>query len=120
MGRRSKEVADVTYNLEGLGLNILIGFAFGFGAIAQLIIGNRSSSWLWLIGAIGWFVGGLVASEIIVGTMTIDEIQPIVGGLAFDEALLGGLIGGVAALAVTWLVTRAQTPVVRRELGRQA
>jgi hypothetical protein len=97
---------DVTYNLESLGLTILVGFSFGFGAIAQLIIGKRGPGWLWLAGAVGWFVGGIVASEIIVGTMTVDEIQPIVGGLAFDEALLGGLIGGLLLVAAAWLVSR--------------
>lgn len=96
----------MTYNLESLGLTILIGFSFGFGAIAQLIVGHRASSWLWLVGAAGWFVGGIVASEIIVGTMTVEEIQPIVGGLAFDEALFGGLIGETLFVAVGWFLTR--------------
>jgi hypothetical protein len=102
-----EEVETVTYNLESVGLTILVGFSFGFGAIAQLIVGNRASGWLWLAGAAGWFVGGIVASEIIVGTMTVEEIQPIIGGLAFDEALIGGLIGGLIAVVGTWFVTRS-------------
>ena len=97
----------MTYNLESVGLTILVGFSFGFGAIAQLIMGKRATGWLWLIGAAGWFIGGIVASEVIVGTMTEAEIQPIIGGLAFDEALLGGLLGGLLAVAVTWFLARS-------------
>lgn len=52
-----------------------------------------------------WFIGGFIASEVIWGTLTVDEIQPIIDGLAFNEALLGGLIGGLG----TWLVTRFLT-----------
>jgi hypothetical protein len=103
---RRKEVETVQYDLGNVGLQILLGFSFGFGAIAQLIVGNRGTRWLWLIGAAGWFIGGLFASEVLVGTMTADEIQPIIDGLAFDEALLGGLIGGVAVVLVTWFATR--------------
>jgi hypothetical protein len=105
----------MTYNLESVGLTILVGFSFGFGAIAQLVVGNRASGWLWLVGAAGWFVGGIVASEIIVGTMTVEEIQPIIGGLAFDEALLGGLIGGLIAVAATWFFARSTN--VERRIG---
>jgi hypothetical protein len=106
-GSSDPEVVTVNYDLESIGLAILVGFSFGFGAIAQLIVGNRATHWLWLTGAAGWFVGGIAASEVIVGTMTAAEIQPIVGGLAFDEALLGGLVGGVLAVVATWLVARA-------------
>ena len=94
-------------DLGNAGWNILIGFWLGFGAIARLIVGHvRGTRWLWLIGAAGWFIGGLFASEVLVGTMTIDEIQPIFDGLAFDEALGGGLLGGLAAVLVTLFVTR--------------
>jgi hypothetical protein len=108
-----QEVDTMTYNLEGVGLTILVGFSFGFGAIAQLILGKRATGWLWLIGAAGWLIGGIVASEVIVGTMTVEEIQPIIGGLAFDEALLGGLIGGLIAVVATWFLVR-QAGVERR------
>jgi hypothetical protein len=42
--------------------------------------------------------------------MTVDEIQPIIDGLAFDEALLGGLLGGVVAFGAAWLLTRHPAP----------
>jgi hypothetical protein len=90
--------------LAGLGLLFVI--SLGFGVVAQLIVGWRATGWLWLIGAAAWFIGGLFASEVVWGTMTVDEIQPIIDGLAFDEALLGGVLLGVPAVIVTWLVTR--------------
>jgi hypothetical protein len=114
-GISDEEVETVTYNLESVGLTILVGFSFGFGAIAQLIMGKRATSWLWLIGTAGWLAGGIIASEIVVGTMTEAEIQPIIGGLAFDEALLGGLIGGLLAVAATWFLARQ--PTVERRIG---
>ena len=87
------------------GLGLLGAIAIVFGVIAQVVF-LRGTRWLWLIGAIAWFVGGLFASEVIWGTLTIDEIQPIIDGLALDESLLGGVIAGVAAVLVTRYVTR--------------
>ena len=95
------------YDLGNYGFQILFFLSIGFGAIAALVVGDRSPRWLIAtVGAIGWFIGGLVASEILFGTMTTDEIQPIIDGLAYDEALAGGLLVGVVAVLVTWFVTR--------------
>jgi hypothetical protein len=89
------------------GLGLLLAIAFIFGIAVQLVLGPRiGSRWLWLIAATGWFVGGLFASEVVWGGLTVDEIQPIIDGLALDESLLGGLIGGVIAVIATLLVTR--------------
>ena len=96
----------MTYDIGGTGFTILVAFSVGFGAIAQLIVGRSRSSWLWLAGAIGWAAGAIVASEGLVGSMTAAEIQPIIDGLAFDEALLGGLIGGVLFVALAWSLAR--------------
>lgn len=94
--------------LEALGL-LVVGSLI-FGGIAQLVAGARMHTrWLWLIGAIGWFVGGLIASEVVFGSATVDELQPIIDGLAFDESLLGGLIGGLAAVVLTSLVTSGRS-----------
>lgn len=100
----------MTYDLGSTGLQILLAYAFGFGAIAQLIVGSDRTRWLWLFGAAGWFVGGLFASEVLFAKATVDEIQPIIDGLAYDEALLGGLLGGVVMTVATWFFTR---PVAR-------
>jgi hypothetical protein len=39
------------------------------------------------------------------GTMTVDDIQPIIDGLAFDEAMLISLIPGILAVLVARLAT---------------
>ena len=85
------------YDLGVTGLGILLVLSLAFGIIAQ-IAGRAESNWLWLIGAAGWFLGGLFMSEVLFATATEEEIQPIIDGLAFDEALLGGLIGGLLAM----------------------
>ena len=92
--------------LGGLGLLAAIAVLFGVGAQVVFWKGVR---WMWLAGAIGWFVGGLFTSEFIWGTMTIDEIQPIIDGLALDESLLGGLIGGLASVFVVRFLTTDRT-----------
>jgi len=93
------------FDLGLQGLSILLIISLIFGVLAQLVAGQHTR-WMWLIGAAGWFVGGLLFSEVMFATATEDEIQPIIDGLAFDEALLGGLIGGLATVAVTWFATR--------------
>jgi len=114
----------MTYDLGSTGLQILLAYSFGFGAIAQLIVGVDRTRWLWLIGAAGWFVGGLFFSEVLFGTATIDEIQPIIEGLAYDEALLGGLLGGGIVALATWFLTRpvpnVTTPPVPRSMAPTA
>lgn len=44
-------------------------------------------------------------SEVLFATATVDQIQPIIDGLAFDESLLGGLIGGVLVTLVGRFLT---------------
>jgi hypothetical protein len=100
------------YELGPTGLATLVVFSLGFGIIAQLV-GRAESRWLWLVGAAGWFIGGLFMSEVMFATATEDEIQPIVDGLAFDEALLGGLIGGVLATGIARYAT-GSSPFHRR------
>lgn len=100
------------YDLGLTGLGLLLVFSLGFGVIAQ-IVGRAETPWLWLVGGAGWFAGGLYMSEVLFATATIDEIQPIIDGLAFDESLLGGLIGGVFATLVGRFVT-GSTPFHRR------
>jgi hypothetical protein len=61
---------------------------------------------MWLIGAVAWFVGGFIASEVVWGSATEQELQPVIDGLALDESLLGGLVVGVPVVLVTWFVVR--------------
>jgi hypothetical protein len=100
------------YDLGLTGLGLLLVFSLGFGLIAQ-IVGRAETPWLWLVGAAGWFAGGLYMSEVLFATATIDEIQPIIDGLAFDESLLGGLIGGAFATLLGRFVA-GSTPFHRR------
>jgi hypothetical protein len=111
MARPGKEVGTMQFDLGLQGLGLLVGVSLIFGVLAQLLVGARAHThWLWLIGATGWFIGGLFASEIVFAGVTEQELQPIIDGLAFDEALLGGLIGGLAAVIATMLVvTRGPT-----------
>jgi hypothetical protein len=103
---RRKEAVPVQFDLAVEGLGLLIVISLAFGAISQLVLGRGTTHWLWLVGAGAYFIGGLVASEVVWGTLTVDDIQPIIGGLAFDESLLGGLVLGIPVVLVTWYFTR--------------
>lgn len=92
------------YDLGLSGLAILVIGSLVFGVVAQ-IAGRAETPWLWLLGGAGWFVGGLYMSEVLFATATVDQIQPIIDGLAFDESLLGGLIGGVLVTLVGRFLT---------------
>jgi hypothetical protein len=101
---QSKEaVRNLDLGLQGLG--ILVALSLGFGVIVQFISRGSATHWLWLVGRQAT-VGGLLASEVFWGTLTEEEIQPIIGGLAFDESLLGGLLVGVPVVLVAWFLTR--------------
>ena len=91
-------------SLEGFAL--LYMFSTIFGLTAHLILARSSTPWMWLIGSIAYFIGGFIASEVFFGYATVDEIQPVIGGLAVDEALFGGLLVGVPVVLVTWYLAR--------------
>lgn len=93
------------YDLGLQALAILTGLSLGFGVIAHVIFG-RDTRWMWLIGAIAFFVGGIVASEVIFSWATAAELQPQIDGLSLDEALLGGLVVGVPVVLLAWWVNR--------------
>jgi hypothetical protein len=94
------------FDLGFQAIALVTVFSLVFGVVAQLLLGARAHThWLWLIAAAGWWIGALFASEVVFATATADELQPIIDGLALDESLLGGLIGGVAAVALTLLAT---------------
>ena len=94
------------FELGIVGIGLLIVLSLAFGAIAHLVAARSAGRWTWLVATAGWFVGGLFASEVLFGTSTANEIQPIIDGLAFDEALLGGLVAGLAVVAANWFATR--------------
>lgn len=94
------------FDLGLTGLGLLIVMSLGFGVIAQVLVWKLATHWMWLIAATGYFISGLIASEVIFAWATVEELQPQIDGLSFDEALLGGLVIGVPAALVTWYVTR--------------
>ena len=103
------------FDLGVQGLGILIAVSLVFGVLAQVVLGRGTTRWMWLIGAVAWFVGGLVASEVVWGTATEQELQPIIDGLALDESLLGGFVVGVPVVLVTWYVARRRNRLHQQE-----
>jgi hypothetical protein len=95
------------YDLGLQGLALLIIPALAFGLVAQLIVWRSATHWMWLIGALAWFIGGLFASEVLFGSETTEEnLQPLIDGLLWDEALIGAFLTGVVAVVITWFATR--------------
>lgn len=90
--------------LEGIG--VVLGMALVFGAAVHLVLVRSSTVWIGPIAGIAFFVGGLLVSEGLFGWATVEELQPNIDGLSFDEALLGGLIVGALATFATWWATR--------------
>jgi len=96
----------MTYDMGLYGLGVLVAMSIGFGALAAVVTWRSASHWVGPIGAAAFFLGGLFMSEVWYGTATEAELQPNIDGLSFDEALLGGLILGLVATIVAWLLTR--------------
>jgi hypothetical protein len=80
--------------------------SLGFGVIAHLPAGRTTTRWLWPIASATYCVGGLFISEVWFGWATQEELQPNIDGLSFDEVLLIGLLPGIAAVLISWYVTR--------------
>lgn len=84
----------------GAFLLLIVGsLVIGIGA---QVIGETGTDMEWLVTAIVAFVGGLVASEFIVA---FRDFGPVWDGLALVPALVGALVFGAVADAVTRYVT---------------
>ncbi len=90
--------------LEGFAL--LYMFSTIFGGVAHVLLAKSSTQWMWLIGAVAFFVGGFILSELFFGNATVEDVQPFIGGLAVDESAFGGLLLGVPVVLVTWYLSR--------------
>jgi len=90
--------------LEGFAL--LFMFSMIFGGAAHIVLARSSTSWMWLVGAAAFMLGGIVASEIFFGNASVEELQPFIGGLAVDESMLGGLALGLPVVLVVWYLAR--------------
>ncbi|MGH8927242.1 MAG: hypothetical protein ACRDWH_02735 [Acidimicrobiia bacterium] len=107
VGRQSAErMGAMQWDLGLQGLGLLIAMSFGFGVIAQLVVGRAATRWLWLVASAAYFVGGMFISEVWFGWATQEELQPNIDGLSFDEVLLIGLVPGIVTVLGTWYVTR--------------
>ncbi len=91
--------------LEGLALLYL--FSTIFGGAAHVLFARSSTRWMWLVGSVAFFIGGFIISELFFGNSTVEDVQPFIGGLAVDEAALGGVLLGVPAVLVTWYLARS-------------
>lgn len=83
------------------GWALLIVGALVFGVVAQ-VIGETKTGVEWLVDAIGFGIGALVASEFIVALQTF---EPVWDGLALVPALIGGLVLGVVVEVATRYLT---------------
>lgn len=88
------------------GLGLLATMALAFGLIAHLIVGKGLTRWLWLFAAMGYFVAGILVSEVWFGWATEEELQPNIDGLSFDEVQLVTLAGLIAALIARYVLRR--------------
>jgi hypothetical protein len=89
---------DTDLGLTGFGL--LLALSLIFGLVVRLVPG-RGTRWEWLIGATAFLLGGLFVSEVMFAGVTEEVLQPVIDGLAFDEAMLGGLLIGVLVVIAT-------------------
>lgn len=80
------------------GVAYLLAMSLAFGLVAHLVAGRVTTKWLWLIATAGFFVTGLLISEVFFGWATEEDLQPNIDGLSRDEVLLGVLPGVAAVL----------------------
>jgi hypothetical protein len=115
VARSALEVRTMDWDLGSFGLLLLLGMSLGLGRIAQLVAGQQTTRWLWLVVTAVYFVSGLFISGIWFGWATEEELQPNIDGLSFDEVLLG-----VIAAIATVLILRHMTRRHRRHRPRVA
>lgn len=102
------------FDLGIQGLGILLALAVIVGLVAQVLPG-AGTRWVGLIAGVAAFVGGLFVSEVMFAGATEAEIQPVIDGLAFDEALFGSILTGLVAMIVTRFVAHG-SPFGRRTM----
>jgi hypothetical protein len=93
--------------LTGLGVLVLMSLAFGLIAhVVLVVLGQSVTHWLWAIASVTYFLAGVFISEVMFGWADVEDLQPNIDGLSFDEVLLIGLVPGIVAVVGTWLATR--------------
>ena len=94
------------WDLGVYGVAVLAGMSVAFGLIAYLIVGRRDARWIWPIGAICYFVAGVLVSEVWFGWATVEELQPNIDGLSFDEVNLVTLLGLIVTVVFRYAARR--------------
>jgi uncharacterized membrane protein YeaQ/YmgE (transglycosylase-associated protein family) len=79
------------------GWVVVLVAALVFGVVAQ-IIGETRTGYEWLVDAIAFAIGAVVASEFVIGWRAI---EPVWDGLALLPAAIGGLVLGLIVEIVT-------------------
>jgi len=79
---------------------IMFAIAVVIGLVAQFL-GRPGTRWAGLLAGGAGFFGGLFVSEVMFAGATEEEIQPVIDGLAFDEAMLGGILVGFVVMLLT-------------------
>jgi uncharacterized membrane protein YeaQ/YmgE (transglycosylase-associated protein family) len=92
---------ELTLSLGLAAWGVLIVAALVFGGIAQFV-GETRTGYEWLVDAIAFGIGAVVASEFIIALQTF---EPVWDGLALVPALIGGLVVGIVVEVVTRLST---------------
>ncbi len=90
------------WNLGLQALGVLLLMSLAFGAFAQLVFWRRATWWVGVVAAVGSFLGGILISEVMFGWATVEELQPNIDGLSFDEVVIGYLLGGLLVLALRY------------------
>lgn len=83
------------------GWVVVLAAALVFGVAAQLI-GETRTGYEWLVDAIAFALGAVVASELVIGWRAI---EPVWDGLALVPAVIGGLVLGLLVEIVTRYLT---------------
>jgi len=92
---------DFTIEIGLGGWALMIAASLIFGGIAQLV-GETETGVEWLVDAVAFFIGALVASEFVTAWTTV---EPVWDGVALVPALIGGLVVGIVVEIATRLVT---------------
>lgn len=95
---------DLTISIGFGGWAVVVLAAVVFGIVAQFI-GDARTGYLWLIDAIAFGIGAVVASEFLVG---MRGFEPVFDGLALVPALVGGLVVGGVVEVITRYLTGGQ------------
>jgi hypothetical protein len=91
------------WDLQAEGLALLVVMSLIFGGAVQVVFLGRGVWWVGLASAVASFAVGLFISEVWFGWATEAELQPNIGGLSFDEVLIGFLLMGVVVVVARYM-----------------